>query len=384
MMNRQSWNFTLLDTGFFRAGQPFHAGEGGYSRVSSHFPPPMSTLQGAIRSTLAAAYGWRPGQDEDWPEQLGDADNLGQLSLQGPYLLKFVQKGEKSYLFPAPLHLLITETPGADSKILTTFLTPGETLTCDLGTAVRLPRQKIKLAGAHLPEHFYLTRAGYTAVAEGKAPPEQEIIKAENLWLEEPRIGLKRSTESRTAEDRHLYRVGHIRPQPDLKICVIVNGLPPDGPDLLQKIVPLGGEGRLAAVEINPFTADDYRSLIPPCPKLAPAKDGQIRYTLSLITPSSSGNKGQLEQLIRKGPTNAPGRCISASIGKPQLYGGWDLEKQEPRPLQPYLPPGSTWFFEAGAEEKADIEDLHGRCIDDEAAPAYGYGQVLIGTWEVD
>jgi len=54
-MNRQCWDFTLLDTGFFRSGQPFHAGEGGHSRIVSHFPPPMRTLQGATRSALAAA-----------------------------------------------------------------------------------------------------------------------------------------------------------------------------------------------------------------------------------------------------------------------------------------------------------------------------------------
>ena len=114
------------------------------------------------------------------------------------------------------------------------------------------------------------------------------------------------------------------------------------------------------------------------------ADDNKIYYTVSLITPSSSSKTEQLKQLIQKGPVNAPGRCISACIGKPQLYGGWNLEKQEPRPLQPYLPPGSTWFFEAAASEKANIEALHGRCIDDEELPSYGYGQVLIGKWEVD
>ena len=91
-----------------------------------------------------------------------------------------------------------------------------------------------------------------------------------------------------------------------------------------------------------------------------------------------------MEQLIRKGPANAPGRCVSACIGKPQLYGGWDLKNEEPRPLLPFLPPGSTWFFEARVEEKTNIEVLHGHCIDDEAAPSYGYGQILIGKWEVD
>ena len=81
-MSSLNFNFTLLDTGFFRGGQPFHAGEGGYSQLTSHFPPPMSTLQGAIRTALAAAHGWQPGQNDSWPEELGDADSLGRLSFQ--------------------------------------------------------------------------------------------------------------------------------------------------------------------------------------------------------------------------------------------------------------------------------------------------------------
>lgn len=381
-MNRQCWDFTLLDTGFFRSGQPFHAGEGGHSRIVSHFPPPMRTLQGATRSALAAARGWRPGQGKGWPDELGDADSLGRLSLQGPYLVL-----EQTPLFPAPLYLLIKKLPGektgTEPKIQTDFLAPRETFACDLGPDVYLPRKKEKLDGAYLPENLYLTRSGYSATANGKAPSKVEIYFQEKLWREETRIGLKRSAETRTAEEHNLYRIGHIRPEKGLKIRIFVSGLPTDWPKPPQ-IIPLGGEGRLAAVEVNPVTADDYRDFLPPCPKLVAADDNKIYYTVSLITPSSSSKTEQLKQLIQKGPVNAPGRCISACIGKPQLYGGWNLEKQEPRPLQPYLPPGSTWFFEAAASEKANIEALHGRCIDDEELPSYGYGQVLIGKWEVD
>ena len=97
-MIRQFWDFTLLDTGFFRSGQPFDAGEGGHGRVTSHFPPPMNTLQGAIRTTLATAQGWHPGQR--LPKELGDANSLGLLSLKGPYLIM-----DEKPLFPAPLNL---------------------------------------------------------------------------------------------------------------------------------------------------------------------------------------------------------------------------------------------------------------------------------------
>ena len=384
-MGKQRWDFTLLDTGFFRSGQPFHAGEGGHSRIISHFPPPITTLQGAIRTALATARGWQPGQSENWPEELGDANDLGLLSLHGPYLV-----WDGDLLLPAPLKFLIKKTPGSNTagriEIETAFLEPGENFYCDLGKAVCLPRKKEKLDGGRLPENLYLTRVGYNDVAAGRKPSQNEIYFQRQLWLEEARVGLKINPETRTAKEQNLYRIGHIRPEHRLKIRVIVDGLPPGWPAIEQQVVPLGGEGRLAAAEVGPVSFEDYQGFLPACPGLNPARDGEIRYTLSLITPLPSTSKVKLEQIILNGPLNAPGKCISACIGKPQLYGGWDLKDQEPRPLQPYLPPGSTWFFSADAAEKEKIKALHGHYIDDndKRTLAYGYGQILIGTWEVD
>jgi CRISPR-associated protein Cmr3 len=116
-----------------------------------------------------------------------------------------------------------------------------------------------------------------------------------------------------------------------------------------------GGEGRLAAVDIKPINFSEYQNLLPPCPRLTQSECGRIRFTLSLITPCSSDN---MELLIRKGPANAPGRCVSACIGKPQLYGGWDLKNEEPRPLQPYLPPGKYLVFRGRCRRKRENRSL--------------------------
>ncbi len=376
-MSNEFWDFTLLDTGFFRSGQPFHAGEGGYSRVNSCFPPSMNTLQGAIRSTLAAARGWQPGRN--WPEELGDANNLGVLSLKGPFLIM-----EGTPIFPAPLNLLIKELPENNSEIKpdidTTFLVPGKKYSCDLGSEVFLPRKKEELDGAHLPKNLYITPNGYKSIAKMESPHKHDLYFHDHLWCLEPRIGLKLSSETRTAEDHNLYRISHIRPRKGLKIRVIVEGLAADWPKPKQQIVPLGGEGRLAALEVTPTTENHFEVMFPSVPKLK-AKNKKIRYTITLITPAY-GSEETLEKLTLKGPA-APGSCISACIGKPQFYGGWDLKNRKPRPLRPFLPPGSTWFLEADESEKKNIERLHGSQIGKEKS-AYGYGQILIGTWEVD
>ncbi|HCX79638.1 MAG TPA: hypothetical protein DG577_09515, partial [Firmicutes bacterium] len=99
-MTARLWLFEALDTLFFRDGTPFFMGETDSRGIRSTFPPGMSTLQGAIRTALAAGQGWHKGRE--WPEQtLGSYDSIGSLKLQGPYLA-LAAAGKLDYLFPFP------------------------------------------------------------------------------------------------------------------------------------------------------------------------------------------------------------------------------------------------------------------------------------------
>ena len=369
----QIWDFTLLDTGFFRSGQPFSAGEGGYSGVRSIFPPTINTLQGAIRTALAAAKGWSPASGQ-LPPELGTPEHLGVLSLRGPYLLF----GDEPY-YQMPYHLLVKRESGPDSLKKFVFLTPGEPVKCDLGPEIRLPQPVEQLEGAGSVEELYISKSGYTSLLAGQLPSEEQIKERGKLWREEPRVGLERNDNTRTAEDSRLYRIQHIRPKKGLKIRVIVSGLPAGWPELPSKIFPLGGEGRLSAVEVRGFSNEEQINLLPACPTLSTGTEGTLRFTVTLITP---GCFGDLAEVVRHGPPGIPGRCLSACLLRPQLIGGWDLTKRAPRPLTPYLAPGSTWFFESTAEDLSALNKLHGDCVGEKTT--YGYGQILIGKWEVD
>jgi len=75
-----------------------------------------------------------------------------------------------------------------------------------------------------------------------------------------------------------------------------------------------------------------------------------------------------------------PGKIVTACVGKPQPIGGWDSLNHEPLPLRPHLPAGSTWFMEADVSQHDAIVARHGQHIGEHQA--WGYGQILIGTWE--
>lgn len=370
-MDWQRWTFRFLDTCFFRDGLPFNMGEGGHTVASSIFPPFATTLQGAIRSSLAEEQGWSPGQDDKWPVELGSPDNLGVIQLRGPYILKDGQP-----LFAAPLLLLTRKMREKKSEDQGEYsfvrLKPGTEVQCDLGS-VRLPVPDGELPGAASPQNLFLTRSGLKAVLQGKLPGSGDVLEKTRLWNEEPRTGLERDDTKRTAIDGRLYNCTHVRPGREVELAVYVAGVPSSWNVRKRLAVNLGGEGRFAEVRIETPGGEN----IVPDPALPqPAKNNKVRFTVVLVTPGYYKNPSLA---AREGPPGVPGRCVSACTGKVVQAGGWDLARKEPRPLVPFLPAGSVWFYEAEAADLNKVAALHGQCLGDRTA--FGFGQVAIGKW---
>jgi CRISPR-associated protein Cmr3 len=334
----------------------------------------MTTLQGAIRTSLALEQGWRPGLEHRWPEELGGPDDPGELQFRGPYLYLDGQP-----LYNAPLVLLARKhaRESYDNRPKFEFirLVPGPEVECDLGV-LHLPVPAGILQGAGLPQGLFLTRSGMESVLKGKVPSDADVREKDFLWSEEHRTGLERDDQTRTAAESKLYNCIHVRPGHRLELVVLVTGIPGNWKIRTRRVVTLGGEGRLAEVRVEPAGSED----VLPIPALpVPGKDHKIRFTVTLVTP---GWYDDPLRVILEGPPGVPGRCISACVGKVEQAGGWDLANQEPRPLVPLLPAGCTWFFETGEADIKKVAALHGHCLGDRSA--YGFGQVVIGKWEED
>ena len=210
-MTTTRWEFEALDTLFFREPAPFHAGEGGQAGQQSLFPPSMNTLQGAIRYHLALGQGCKPGEDKLWPNELGDNDDLGKLHLHGPYLYN-----DRGSLFPAPLFLLRKETLDIQGNSVKRYyrLKLGNEVLTDFGR-VRLPVMPKGLVGAKPMEQSWLTREAMEKVLAGDVlhSSTEEVFNSCDLWLNEPKVGIKRDAATRTAKDSMLYAVNMVRPK---------------------------------------------------------------------------------------------------------------------------------------------------------------------------
>lgn len=381
------WQFEALDTFFFREAAPFNAGEGGQGGQASVFPPAMSTLQGAIRYQLASCRGWHPGAG-NLPPELGDNNDLGDLRLSGPYLYC-----DKELLLPAPLFLLRLHDE-VGKKTSYHRLLPGDPVLCDLDEkVVRLPVMPDGAGGAKPMDNYWLSAATMERVLAGGVPEDDDssagfdkpagcifangVAGSDQLWKSEPRVGIELDANSRTAKESNLYAINMIRPKKHVALVVGVDGIPEEWCQSVRQntnVVNLGGEGKLAGLKIT-----DKQIELPAMPDLIPVK-GKVLFTVTLITPGYFGNRKQTQKAIMSLQPWINQTCITACIGKARQIGGWDLSANRPRPLLPFIPSGSTWFFEGDEADIDEIAELHGQYLGERNA--YGYGQILIGRWE--
>ena len=362
--------FEPVDTWFFRDGTPFSAGNAPQSNIASLFPPHPTSMAGALRAALALNKGWR-GRGR-WPQEFHDVlgngpADLGALSLEGPFLLQC-----ECPLFRAPRHLL-----GSRSSIgwnPSALLRPGPAVLCDLGASVRLPEISGTNGGyADLKtgDKEWLTQVGMNAVLRGKLPSKADVVPSSSLWATETRIGLEIDSGTRTAKEGMLYSAQHTRPHYGLSLGARIAGLPQNWMPPFGRLVPLGGESRLA--ECREWNADP--TLDVPWPAIASSE----RVMLIALTPLL------LDEAVYRGqsPLEDVGdiRVVSACFDRPQRIGGWNSLERGPLPLQSALPPGSVLFCKKQDTRFEDVAKANGGLIQIGARQRWGFGLVTLGTW---
>ena len=360
-----------VDSWFFRDATPFMAGSATQSNVASLFPPYPGTVVGALRAALAMARGWS-GRGR-WPQELcrvlGDGpEDLGLLSFDAPFILR-----DGSPLYRAPRHLLGLNGPGGWTP--GAFLRPGPPVTCDLGSAVRLP--ELPEAGGEFEdwkagEHHWISPAGMNAVLRRGLPPRSEIVPGSLLWSSEFRIGLERDRERRAAVEGMLYSVRHVRPGPGVSLGARVLGLPEDWTLSLGDLVPLGGESRLA--ECREW--DGGLGLDSPLDGIVSSGRAAIIALSPLDLDEDICNGGR--SLDDAGQL----RVVSACLDHPQRIGGWDSLNRRPLALRSVLPAGSVLFCEVGdPAELVETARAGNGVIRLGARRQWGFGLAALGLW---
>lgn len=384
------WKFEALDTLFFRDSRPMNAGETVW--IESQFPPTGRTLQGAVRTAVlnhqAVTYHEFLNASEPHPlkAEIGDADSLGKLSLTGPILFK-----DGLAFFPTPLDLVQRQL-GSETHF--TLLKPApRPVSSDLGN-IRFPALTEDAEPGYKPLSGYcLDQSGMDMLLNGNIgaglsshlhPLASSNRNESPLVCREPKMGLARDNLNKTAKEGNLYAIAPVRPAPAVQIAVSVEGLKESLYPSSIFVQRLGGEGKMAAVTVEP---KDWE--LPKPPKWE--DDNEIRFKIICITPADMPGDGWLpDENFRENESEeglgwavkahgASFEIVSACIGKPFKQGGWNHAMRFPRPLCSFVPPGSVYFCRAAINQKNNVLALHGEKLGRQTE--YGFGLVLVGCW---
>jgi CRISPR-associated protein Cmr3 len=371
-MTISAFSISALDTLMFRDGRPFNQGDEGASAAQSSFPPPPPGVVGAIRLALAQQNGF--DGNASWPEAaLGSGVNwqaadsqLGPLNFGALRLARQTSNGTLEYLYPAPLHLALAKRgeQGVEEYI---FLLPRHEFETDLNNdgKVFLPAAPEGYVGVKPLTDCFLTKAGMVAVLNGNVPAKNHVVKADELWSTESRVGIGIDADMRMVNDGQLYTASFVRPVDNLVVVQPVAGIV-EGTTFKTCVQRLGGEHRMA--QINHLeTLQDFPKR---CEEFS-KKNGKFQYAALAIAPVF------LDEMPKPGTaiSGLPGTLISACTGKPVSMGGWDSQAGTPLPMRQILPAGCVFFMETH-EAPTESSAIIGK------AGAWGFGQVLIGKWK--
>lgn len=269
------------------------------------------------------------------------------LALQGPYLARLDAAGKLERFFPVPLDLYLTEVyDKKDGHIHLTsrkleIAKPSRAeadfesntpidgwLPMGIPTGRKDSCDKVKEAKG------WLSEAQFAEYLAGK-PISGDLLSSSQLFQEEERVGLALDKRRKANQQGMFYHAQFTRPCDGVGLLIQVAYKEPLFDE--SGTMMLGGEARLG----------HYRQVGAP-PSLTKAKSGNLK--VILLTPAYfSGGwqpaSGDWSQWVGNG------KLVSAALGKPQAISGWDMAKNQPKPLRHFVPVGSVYYFE-GAEWK--------------------------------
>jgi len=363
------------DVFMFRDGKPFAGGDDHFARGS--FPPPPSTIYGALRSHILSIKSGEFDISKNNPtkisetikNEIGTKDSLGTLTITQFSIAKNNGAHIQQY-FPMPKD--IAKVKGKDS-VGFYILKPNK----DVSDAALTDLPLSLLYMWHETEEALEAATGFLSQDEmakylqGEAP--EATIEANAIYQTEERTGIRKNRLRRSVETGGLYSVEYFRMQEGFGFALELEGtalLPESG------IMRLGGDHRSARYFKSSWKDIDIK----------PIKDKIVKdkyFKLVLLTPAIF-KQGWLPDGIDSNTSEGIINSIKlkmtdSSIGKPIGIGGFDLAKGMPKTMKKAVPAGSVYYFEL---KDCNVDDLFERlwlkAIGNERSKE-GFGITLIG-----
>ncbi|NLF69581.1 MAG: type III-B CRISPR module-associated protein Cmr3 [Candidatus Anammoximicrobium sp.] len=359
-----------LDVLFFRDGRPFAAA----TRATSGQPVPQ-TLAGAVWTALLTKFGCdferlaeevRRRPIREAVLAAGTPEWLVEVSVRGPWLARSsVTDGDgPDVLVPAPAMLHETkkkDAATAQGELHSLWpLETGMTLPGWRPPAPGLRPLWVRTTEATEIVYGYLDRAGQAAMLEGRVPPREHIVRADELFAYDHRTGIGVEPDRLTAEEGQIYAASFLALKPGACLYAEIV-FPPGHADAATGLSTLhfGGEGRRVAVRpVAPFAWPDQK----------PA--GNRKPFVWLTTPAHFQD-GWRPRCLRN-------HLVAAAVPGDVAVSGWDLARGGPKPTRFGVAAGSVYFLDSMPSNLPDS------LADSDEDRRQGWGCYLQGVWTDD
>lgn len=305
------YEFTPLDTLFFRGNTPMEAGQ---ATSESIFPPPVSVVEGAVRTALMKQNGIALNKE-----------NGEKINVQVTAIL--VKKSGKFYV-PAPATWYAECPKDGDKKSDNNKHFVGMKI-IDAKPLEKTVADALGIKSSERDVPFVTESTGTEAKAlganwvsfdllcSGKSKVEKDdVLLASDIYMSEARTGIGLD-ENKHTEKGKLYTASHIRLKDDASLVFCLNEEPKfDGKKFAESgTIQLGGEQRLCRYK---KIKDEN------CPKLP--SDSKGNYVCLAPVEATQEN---LEKII--------------SSGKLKVVSGWDLATGFHKPSSSWIPAGAVF-----------------------------------------
>ncbi len=373
------------DAFFFRDGRPFTKGE--QAEGHSIFPPLPSTVLGALRSTYITEFGdLSLFCSNGMKDMIGTSESLcDAIRLRGVFLASN-QDNQLNMYFPVPLDLVYKKAEERTRHIPLHALTraPKNFISNDTSDTILAwsDSEGIDSEADGLLDMVDIER--YLL----KDPTDLQLIGLTTLIEREPKIGIARSRDTLSSEDRMLYRMNMSRfKNSDGNYGFVTDYECSQSLPKAEGLLKLGGEGKSFTYQDIDLDLDSLSSHLETV-RISAKSTGTFK--LYFATPTIFKN-GWLPSWLASdtlsGEYPLDGKCsislrlITAAVGKPITIGGWNMAKREAKPTYRAVPAGSVYYFELIDRSRIDdlIAAFHYQNISDRHSDE-GFGLAFIGV----
>lgn len=330
-----------VDTFFFQNQRISAAGSD--STMSGIFPPRPNTIYGALRSAYIHAHmsfeDYRAGLNEEVKKWMGTPDQLGEFALK--YCGLFYKD---NLMLPLPLDHQVIEARGV--PLMPTKDNGLSSATDSVWRLMSTHKEKSKSPGNQYATigHWKKSLLGQSIV--------RELIPLSDMIVSEPKIGIALDPHHRRARKSYLYQIEKLRFNEEGALVVFASPCPDFSSIRFARI---GGENRPWTIqqEEEHFTLWNGDELQELKQQLRESKIARI-ILLSPAIWEQGSRPNCFDGKWLTLPNRLSVKWLTAALGRPVLYGGWDIVKNRPKKRYFMVPEGSVIYISI-EEEQIDL-----------------------------